>query len=60
MANQELIQQVEAVGRWEDENQVPEDDRLTRRFFGWNVHTVLMGVAVSEIRQRYTEIVQEV
>lgn len=59
MADIELMQQVEAVGCWEDENQVPEDDRLTRRFTGWTVHTVLMGVEISQIRQRYQQILQE-
>lgn len=59
MADIELMQQVETVGRWEDENQVPEDDRLTRRFTGWTVHTVLMGVEISQIRLRYQQILQE-
>lgn len=59
MADQELMRQVEAVGRWEDENGVPEDDRLTRGFTGWTVHTVLMGVEVSQITERYHKILQE-
>lgn len=60
MADQELIRQVEAVGRWEDDNQVPEDDRFTKWFPGFNIHTVLMGVEAGQIRQRYFEITQEV
>ena len=59
MADQELVRQVEAVGRWEDENDVPEDDRLTRRFTGWNIHTVLMGEEICQITARYMEITKE-
>lgn len=58
MADKELMRQVEAVGRWEDKNRVPEDDRLTRRFIGWDLHTVLMGVEVGQITARYQEILE--
>ena len=59
MADQELVRQVEAVGRWEDETQVPEDDRMTRWFPGFNIYTVLMGVEAGQIRLRYMEITKE-
>lgn len=59
MADRKLMRQVEAVGRWEDKNHVPEDNRLTRWYPGFNVYTVLMGVEAVQITARYLKITKE-